>query len=334
MSVLCLDVGSYSIKAVAGKPGSKFSVDRAVEVLNSTGYAVPPDEVKTEQLRHLLSALVSDYSLPRSDVRISLSESLVTTKVIAIPPLSDAELASAIQWQAERHIPIAPEDLSLEYQVLYRPKKNEDAPMRVLLVGTRKSVLEKFLGIFEDAGLEPALVETQALSVLRSINLANTDPVTLVAHIGATELVEFVVTNGELSFVVSHASGCNLLTKAVTESVGLPADQAEQYVRAYGLDERQFDGKVRSILLPLVQDWVGVMRKAIQFYANENPGMNVQRVVLSGGGANLMGVVPVITQELAVEVLIASPFASASGNLPEASPTSFTVCTGLLSRET
>jgi len=333
MPALALDVGSYSIKVLSGKPGPKFSVDKSLEILNTVGYAVPPDDAKSAQLQQLLSTLATDYSLPRNDVRISLPETMVATKVIAIPPLSDAELASAIQWQAERHIPIAPEDLSLEYQVLARPKKGEEAPMRVLLIGVRKSQIEKYLEMYVNAGLEPTLVETHTLSILRSVNLTAQDPSTLIAHLGAAEMQISVVTGGELMFVVSHSSGTTLLTKAVMETVGLPSDQAEQYVRAYGLDEQQFEGKVRAILLPLVQDWIAVMRRSIQFYTNENPGQNIQRVILSGGGAALSGLLPLITQELGCEVLLVAPFATASGNIPSASHTAYTVCAGLLSRE-
>lgn len=333
MPVLALDVGSYSIKAIVGKPGSTFQVDKSVEILNTVGYGIPPDDARAEQLKQLLSALTADYNLPHSDVRISLPESMVATKVIAIPSLSDAELASAIQWQAERHIPISPEDLSLEYQVLFRPKKAEDGAMRVLLVGIRKSQLQKYLDTYVAAGLEPTLVETHALSVLRAVNLSAADPGTLLVHLGATEMMVCVVSQGELKFVVSHSSGSNLLQKAVMETVGLPKDQAEQYVRAYGLDEQQFDGKVRAILLPLVSDWIGVMRKSMLFFSNENPGQVVQRVILSGGGSSLIGLLPLITQELACEVLLVAPFASAKGALPQTSHPSYTVCAGLLSRE-
>lgn len=333
MSALAIDLGSYSVKVISGKPGNKFTVDKALEILNTVGYSIPPDEAKSAQLQNLLATLATDYSLPRNDVRISLPESMVATKVIAIPPLSDAELASAIQWQAERHIPISPEDLSLEYQVLSRPKKGQDSPMKVLLIGVRKSQLEKYLDMYVNAGLEPTLVETHNLSILRSVNLTPSDPNTLVAHLGAAEMQISVVTNGELNFVISHSSGTGLLTKAVMETVGLAADQAEQYVRAYGLDEQQFEGKVRAILLPLVQDWISVMHRSIQFYTNENPGQNIQRVILSGGGAALNGLVPLITQELGTEVLLVAPFAMASGNIPSVSHPAYTVCAGLLSRE-
>lgn len=333
MPALALDVGSYSIKVLSGKTGSKFVVDKALEILNTVGYAVPPDEAKTNQLQQLLSAMATDYSLPRNDVRISLPESMVATKVIAIPPLSDAELASAIQWQAERHIPISPEDLSLEYQVISRPKKGQDLPMKVLMVGVRKSNLENYLNIYVNAGLEPTLVETHNLSILRSVNLTASDPSTMVVHLGAAEMLISVSTGSELNFVITHSSGTGLLSKAVMETVGLTTDQAEQYVRAYGLDEQQFEGKVRAILLPLVQDWISVMRRSIQFYTNENPGQNLQRVILSGGGAVLNGLVPMITQELGTEVLLVAPFATASGKIPDVSHTAYTVCAGLLSRE-
>lgn len=334
MPALAIDIGTYSVKAVSANPGSKPGVKKAVEVFNTTGIAVPTDDSSQEKLVTLLDSAFNDYDLPRNDVRIAIPETVVSTKVIGIPPLSDAELASAIGWQAEQHIPIPPEELTLEYQVLYRPQKNENVPMRVLLVGVRKQLVGRFVSMFNQLGVEPTLLETHMLSILRSLQFEPTDPTTLVAHIGASSMNISMVHKGELSFVLSHLNGGQLLTKSLEQSLGLDSTQSEQYKRTYGLDEAQFQGKVRTAMLPAVQLLVGELRKAIQFFVNQNPQESVKRVVLSGGTATMPGLVEYITRELGVEVLIVAPFANSSGDIPEQiNQPAMAVCMGLLARE-
>lgn len=319
----------YTLKLV-----KTSEVKRVVEVFNDTGIALPTDDASVAKLGSLIDSVFGDNDLPRSDVRVALPETVVSTKVISIPPLSDAELASAIGWQAEQHIPIPPEELALEYQVLYRPKKKENAQMRVLLVGTRKRLVDRYVGMFNEIGIEPTLLETQMIAVVRSLQFTTQDPSTLVTHIGSSSMNLAIVHGGEMQFVISHMNGGQMLTKALETSIGLDASQAEQYKRSYGLDGSQFQGKVKEALLPAVNMLLTEIRKSVQFFINQNPQESVQRVVLSGGTALLPGLVQHITDELGVEVLVSSPFSGMSGEIPETvNHPGMSACMGLIQRE-
>ncbi|MBP7768386.1 type IV pilus assembly protein PilM [Candidatus Woesebacteria bacterium] len=334
MPAVALDIGTYSIKVVHATPGKKPGIKRIAEVFNTIGIALPTDDATQEKLLHVLETTFSDYDLPRNDVRLSIPETVVSTKVISIPPLSDAELASAINWQAEQHIPIPPEELLLEYQVLYRPQRNEKVPMRVLLVGVRKQLMNRFVGMFNQLGIEPTVVETHMLSILRSLNFEKTDPTTLIVHIGASSMNLCLVHEGELRFVLSQLNGGQLLTKSLEQTLGMDSTQSEQYKRTYGLDPAQFQGKVRDALVPATRVLVSELRKAIQFFTSQNPQESVKRVVLCGGSAILPGLVQFITDELGTEVLVAAPFANASGLIPEqVNQPAMVVPMGLLARE-
>ncbi len=335
MSALSLDIGTYTIKALSGKPGKKPELERFVEVFNPLGIAVPSDEALMQKFVDLIESVIADNKLPRTDVRLSLPETVISTNIIELPALSDAELASAIGWQAEQHIPIPPDQLSLQYQVLYRPAKENQSEekMRVLLVGAHKDMVEKYTNVFLTLGIEPKLLETQMLSVLRSLEIEKEEPPTLVVHMGASSTQIAMVYEGELRFVTSQMTGGQALTQALEKQINLEAKQAEEYKRTYGLDESQFEGKVKTALLPVVQIILNEIRKAMTFFANQYPGVNAQRILLSGGPTLLPGLVQYITQELGVEVLVAAPFSNATGELPEFNHPTWSVCMGLMMRE-
>lgn len=333
MSALALDIGTYTIKALSAKPGSKIEIERFVEVLNPLGVAIPSDEALIPKFTDLVESILNDHKLPRNDVRLSLPETVVSTKIIQLPVLSDAELASAIGWQAEQHIPIPPDQLSLQYQVLYRPPKNsQEQKMRVLLIGAHKNLVKKYINVFLSLGIEPKLLETQILSVLRSLDIGADEPPTLIAQMGANNTQLAMVYEGELRFVTSHMTGGSALTQALERQINLGTRQAEEYKRAYGLDEAQFEGKVRQVLLPVVKITLDEIRKALTFFANQYPGVNTQRILLSGGAALLPGLVEYLTQELGVEVLMAAPFAQASGEIPAKDHPAWSIGMGLLAR--
>jgi type IV pilus assembly protein PilM len=334
MPALALDIGTYTIKAIHAKPGDKPHIERVVEVFNPVGISLPTDDNQMEKLAKALETLINDNKLPTNDVRLALPETVVSTKVISLPSLTDAELASAINWQAEQHIPIPPEELSLEYQVVYRPPKNErNAQMKVLLVGVRKSIIERYVSMFSAIGIEPTVVETQVLSLIRALQFEPTDPTTLIAHIGASTMDMALIHGGQLEFVITHLSGGQILTRALEQSIGLDATQAESYKRTYGLDEAQFQGKVRQVLLPATKVMVAECAKAIRFFGSQYPTDAVKRLLLSGGTSQLPGLVQYITTELGLEVLVAAPFSQTTGQLPDANHPALSVCVGLLMRE-
>jgi len=335
MPAIAIDIGTYSVKIAVGETGDRPTIKKAFELLNPIGHAVPMDNAQRDQLAGMMRVLWRDYAIPKGELRLSLPESVVSTKVIEMPPLSAAELASAIHWQAEKHIPIPKEELVLEYQVLSKPKKGSKDLAQILLIGVRRPLLERYLSIFENLETEPSLIETQSLSVFRALAVAPNDPPTIIAHLGASELIIIVVADGELKFVVSHLGGGSLLIKTLQESIKLEPSMAEQYVRAYGLSENQFGGKVRGLLLPHVNDWFKHIQLGIQYFDSHYAPQTVRRVIFSGSSVLLPGLVSQASTVLGCEILVADPFLSVnmSKNVQVTNKPAYSVVLGLLEQD-
>lgn len=331
MNIVSLDIGTYSIKCLNFKSArGQLEVVQAVEVPNHMGIAIPTDEISRDKLSEQVDSFFSDHSLSKTDTRLALPESVVSTKVISVPVLSDAELASAIGWQAEQHLPIPKEDLAMEYQVLYRPERAEkDAQMRILLVGSRKSLIDRYTDVFKNVGIEPTCLETQTSSILRAAQITPDQPVTMVVHIGFSTMDISIVHGGELTFVFSHPNGGLILNRALESALQLPPPQAEEYKRTYGLDPRFFEGKVQAALMPAIKSFIEHMQRAMYYHSMQYPSEKVERILLSGGTANLPSLVAYIASTLGVEVLFLNPFNGVTGNVPQSNPTSFSVCAGL-----
>ncbi len=334
MPATAIDIGTYSLKAIEAKPGKNPEVVRVAEIFNTTGLAFPNDDLQAEKMTELIGSFINDHKLQTTDVRLSLPESIVATKVIKMPNLSSAELASAIAWQAEQHIPIPQEELSLEYQVIARPdKKDPEQNMLVLLVGTRKQLVERYANMFLNLGIEPKLMETQILSVIRALDFVYDDPPTLVAHFGASTMNMAIVKQTRVEVVFNYQNGGAILSKTLEQKLSLNPSQAEEYKRKFGLMPDQFQGKIQQALLPTINLFVEQIQKATRFYNSQHGQEPVQRVVLSGGAAQLPGLVEYLGQSLNMEVLLAAPFANSKGQIPPNNQQAMMVCMGLLTRE-
>ncbi len=334
MSITALDIGTNAIKIVVVKDNKSRQILKAIEAKNKLGLVAPKSDQEALQFSEMVANLFHDYKLDQSDVRLSLPEYLVTSKVIEIPFLNDAELASAIGWQAEQAIPIPKNDLSLQYQVLQKPdKKTPNATMKVLLVGARKSIVEKINNVFLNIGIEATLMETQMFSVIRSLDIESSDPETIVLQMGASGNDIAVIANGMFEFVFNSKTGSNLVNQSIAQSFNLDNQQAEEYKINYGLDSSQLEGKLSQVIMPIINNLIIDLQKTVRFFSQNYPDRKIKRVVLSGGPAQMKGLVEKISQDLSLEVLQAAPFAKAKGQIPDKNQLSFSVCMGLIERK-
>jgi type IV pilus assembly protein PilM len=334
MSITALDIGTASIKVLLAKGPKNITISKFVEVPNKLGLVYPQTDQEFAQFTELIANIFNDYKLDQSDVRLSLPEYLTASRVVEVPFLTDAELASAIDWQAEQYIPIPKNDLTLQYQVLERPlKKTENAKMKVLLVGTRKSIAEKMNNVFLTIGIEPTLLETQIFALIRTLDFRPEDPNTLLVQLGANTSAMAAIAAGQFDFSVSSKIGSQLITNAIAQNFNLDQAQAETYKINYGLDQKQLEGKVAAAALPIVEALCGEMQKAITFFNQNHQGQKISRIVLSGGPAQTIGLTEYISNKLGIETMLIAAFAAAKGSLPEQNQASYGVCVGLCMRQ-
>lgn len=335
MPATAIDIGNHTIKALVANPGPNPTIESFASIPNSTGISVAKDEAQAAQLLEVIEKFFSEFKLPKSDVRLSLPEEVVATKVIHIPPLTDSELASAIDWQAEQHIPIPVQELSLEYQVLYRPpKKEKNQAMRVLLVGTRKEVVDLYTDIFLNLGIQPAIMETQIFSLIRALGFEEQDPTSMIVHIGASNTQIAIIEQVEIQLAANKAGGGKVFTKSIQQSIeNLTKEQAEEYKKSYGLLQDQLEGKIRDAILPSLNSIGQEINKTLLFYNNQKPNAPISRIVITGGSSQMPGIVEFFTDLTGTEVLMASPFAPAKGEIPDSNQQIYIVCMGLLMRK-
>lgn len=311
-SALGIDIGSSSIKVVelTGKINAPEVTAFGLAV-NPVGNLETENDQEKIQIAQAIKKLITDVGVKSKKAWVALPESKVFTRVLEMPNLSDAELASAITWEAEQYLPIPMTEAQLDYQVLSRPGGSDPTgKMKVFLVGAPKGMIEKLLRLLEMVGLEAEALETEVLALQRAMlrQSGTSSGLVMLVHLGASTSDICVVENGVVVLTRSVPTGGVAVSRALASELGLELAQAEQYKRTYWLDARQLQGKVRNTLLPIMGTLFLEMKKMAQMYTGSSQG-KLRQVVLSGGGAYLPEISGDITRELGAEVVIGNPFA-------------------------
>lgn len=303
-----LDIGSSSIKLIelSGK-----SVSLAAICANPTG-KVGVDLVPADQssLIDAIKAMLVTNKVKNKKVVISIPESLVYTRVMSFPIMSSPELATAIRWEAEQVIPYPIDKLELSWVVMYKPKSGlSTEKMRVLVVAVPSKISNAYVNFLDLLGLEVIRVENETVSLVRSLLITRKiSGVSLIVDIGFNN-TKMVVADA-LQIYTNYLStlGGMAFTRIVADVFKLAVNQAEEYKRAYGLDKTQFEGKLFTAMEPVLSGLVGDIKKVIASYLSSYPDRKIDRLILSGGGAYLRGLVPELTTQTGFEVGIGNAF--------------------------
>lgn len=318
-----LDIGSNSIKVVElNKRDGRY-------YLKTFGYhPAPPGAIFSEseqdqkELSKVIRDVVKESHIESHNVITAFPESLVFTRVIEIPAVSEKELASAIEWQAEQYIPMPLSEIKLSWMVLDKEtfaqsQKSNDArkpQIKVLLVAAPNTLIQRYIKTMRDAGITPIALETEIVAIGRSLTAtySGESPTTLLMSIGASTTDLAVVSGGVIQFTRSIGTGGTALARSISQELGFDMNQAEEYKKAYGLMEDQLEGKIMQVMKPVFDVIVGEVERAIMYYQTHNQGDTVKRIVLTGGTAQLPNLVVFLATELGLEVQIGNPWENIS----------------------
>ena len=307
--VIGLDIGTSSVKAVV------LSHKNKTPTLVSFGsIAAPQPGISSEVVFDLeaegntIKTLLTSIKAPDLPVVVALPESKIFTRVISdLPFLSDDELASSIRYSAEEFVPLPADQVNLYWQVINRSKPQNNTS--VFVVASPKNTVNKYLKVLEFAKLKPLALETELIAATRALVGNNPyAPTTLVVQLGSHSTDFAVVSKSLILFTRSIGTGGMALTRSVSQYLNFEPIQAEEYKKVYGLLEDQLGGKIYEVLKPLVDIMVSESQRVIQSFQAKNPQNQIKRIILSGGGAKLPGLVIYFANSLGLEIQEADPW--------------------------
>ena len=309
-SVIGLDIGTHTIKLVEIERRKNETVLLAAGVLPT-----PPKALMTataediESIAFVVKKLWKEAGAKTKNVNIALPESQVFTRVIEVPQLSTRELTSAIKWEAEQYIPMPLDQVTVDFSVLRTAAETGTNQMEVLLVASPKALVEKYVTILEYADLTPVSVETEIISVFRSlVSSFGSVRSVMIVSLGAQTTDIAIARNGVLCFTRSISSGGEALSRAVAQAFGFELPQAEQFKKTYGLEKDKLEGKIIAAVRPIMDSMIGEMKRAIAFYQEKYKDDQIGVVLLSGGTARTPGMVVYIAENLGLEAQLANPW--------------------------
>ena len=150
-------------------------------------------------------------------------------------------------------------------------------------------------------------LEIESLSLTR---ILGGDPTpTLVIDIGSRSTNIIFMENGRMTFGGQSDFGGASLTQALSTSLSINPLRAEELKKEKGILGMGPNHELSTIMLPFLDAIMNEVKKVEFVYQEQLPmARKPERVVLAGGGANLLGIEKYFEREFAVPVVRAAPF--------------------------
>jgi type IV pilus assembly protein PilM len=309
-----LDIGAYSIKILAAQGGAGGRWQRA-EVPYSLPDADPEHPSTQESIARLISDGFSRIGLSPRGVRgvtLGIAGPDVILKQITLPMMADEEVASALRFEARKHLPFDPQGMVIDFQILSRSVT--DKRLDVLLAAVANNHLEAHVKPLKLLGIESDIVDAAPLALMNGLAqlLGNTSEPQVLLDLGHNHSHLVIFQRSEPFFSRRIEFGGHALSKAIARGMQIPFEEAEEWKVAAGSDAPGFPvgwhlPEMQHVLDSLRFGLLEELHRSFAFYRTLARLPESFTLWVSGGSARLPGFAEQLEQVLGSPVRLFDP---------------------------
>lgn len=302
-----LSIGSSSIKLVELKKAGKVW-----KLLHFGIVQLPEDVIVNREIVNAVAVveniktLLSQLKLKSRHVCTSLSGTSLIIKRMNLEVPNLKELQDQVFWEAEQYLPFNVAEVVMDYQLLSRSKDNKTD---VILVAVKKTTLESYMQVIQEAGLKPKIVDVDffALQNLYEANYpANASEAVAIVDIGASAMKLVVVHAGIPVFTKDASVGGRNLTAEIQKNLNLSYADAETL--KMGGQGETMPQEVMELMHVMSENFAGEIKRAVDFYNASSTGAPVSYVLLAGGSAKIPNLSKVVEEQTGLPTQLVNPF--------------------------
>jgi type IV pilus assembly protein PilM len=256
-----------------------------------------------------IKEMIRKTGIKTKDAVISISgHSSAIIKRISLPEMSEEELSESIKFEAEQYVPFDIEDVNLDFQII--GPKEEPGQMDVILVAVKKDIINEYIAVVKEAGLNPIIVDIDsfALENMYGVNY-DIEPEKNVAllNIGASTINMSILKGGISVFTRDSSLGGNLHVEALRREFNISYESAERLKKGESVENISPDDAA-AVIESASEEILSEIIRSFEYYRSTTVHEDIAEVILSGGCALLKNFPSIIAVRSGIETRVAEPF--------------------------
>jgi type IV pilus assembly protein PilM len=303
-----LDIGSTAVRAAEMSIGSDLpTVLRAAQVALPAG-AVELGEVRQpDVVADALKELWGRGGFKSREVLLGAGNQRIVVREVTLPSLPPKELKESLGFQVQEFIPMPVDEAVLDYDPIGEFEQDGREMIRILLVAAQRAMVDMIVQAATGARLEPVGLDLTPFALVRAVGTGDAGMDLegagdeAVIDIGAHVTSICVHARQVVRFVRILPSGGRDITLAIARGLGIEDEAAERLKRGEQVEGLDL-AEAHRLALSRAGSFVDEIRSSLEFYTAQAQAARIGRVLVTGGGSKLEGLIDVLRERIPVSV--------------------------------
>ena len=322
--MFAIDFGARSIKvAKLHKVSDGYELDNYGITLSPEGAIANGEIFNPIVVADALIALLEDTGIRDRKAIIAITGQKVIVREIVLPIMEEKELMAGVIWEAPKYVPYDLDESIIDAEKVDEfVEKDGNKMMRILLVAVPKSTIQPYMEILKKARIIPKIVDVVSSANIRAfehhLHVKKEEEqegtiIDIIISIGASSTILSLVEKGNLKFTRNILVGGNDITKAIAKSFNISFDEAEKLKRETKIlfgpeakEEKENDSE--KIIVKILNQITKEVRKSLSYYKTQSQKFKYDKMILSGGCANINNIKDLLSEQFEIPVIIGNPF--------------------------
>jgi type IV pilus assembly protein PilM len=321
--MFAIDFGARSIKvAKIYKTSDGYELDNYGITLTPEDAIASGEIFNPIVVADVLTDLLNDISLRDNKAIIAITGQKVIVREIVLPLMEDKELMAGVMWEAPKYVPYDIDESIIDAEKVEEfVEKDGNKMMRILLVAAPKTIIQPYIEVLKKARIRPRIIDIVSSANIRAFEHHLSDKeeeeqensiVDIILSIGASNTNLTLVEKGHLKFTRDILFGGSDITKAFAKSLNISFDEAEKVKRETKLvlDQEAEEEKKNAnekIIVKILNQITKEVRKSLSYYKTQSQKVKYNKMILSGGCANIENITDLLSLQFEIPVIIGNP---------------------------
>lgn len=293
-SVVGLDIGTSAVRAVEVVDAHKRrpTLVRYREVALPEGAVVRGEVIEPNTVAAAVKQLWSGGGFKSKDVVLGMGNHRVLARDMTVPKATMARIRESLPTQVQDMLPVPVEDAILDFYPISELEGEAGPEVHGLLIAAVKEAVLGNIRAVQLAGLNPVEVDLIPFALTRVVSRgAQPDGAIVQVDVGAGTTSVVISLSGVPQFVRLIPTGGDDVTQALVSRFELNPEQAEALKRTSGLNTPvgASDHPGVAVTHEVTSELLNSLRNTVTYFTNTRRGVPISAIVLTGGGAQLLG---------------------------------------------
>ena len=230
-------------------------------------------------------------------------------------------MKEAVRWEIKNHLPFPVETAEIVFHIVKEYVDDNVKRLDMMVAACPKQLIDRTLSIAERAGLQPIHLDVGPFALWNTLlvwNQLKKEETVALIDLGAEKTGIYIFKDRILQFSREVTPAGADITRAIMEGIGSEGDPELIFERAEGLkqemgipSETRQEGlrdkstplsKISFLVRPVLERLSAEIGRSLDYYRAQFNEERIDRLLLTGGGANLKNIVSYLAGELRLPI--------------------------------